>query len=355
VTEALVRRAQNGDDVAFASLVDRYQDELRVHCYRLLGSLSDAEDCLQETLLAAWRGLEHFEGRSSVRTWLYRIATNCCLNSQRDIRRRAPAAPIPPFDPPAPSRVGKVTWLQPFPDALLPTAETDVARVPEARYGAKEAIELAFIAVLQRLPARQAAALLLGDVLGYTIAEVAEMLDTTDTAIKGLLQRARSATKELRRTGPGSQLGAATSDVEANLAGRFADAISDGDVNAVVALLTDDAWLAMPPAPHEYHGPVAIASFLRASTAWRGTRRLTLVSTRANGQPAFACYLDEPDAPVAQPAGLFVLTVTGAKISGVTRFLHGEVLAHFGLPNGPTHAEQLRAIVEALPRRPTLR
>jgi RNA polymerase sigma-70 factor (TIGR02960 family) len=299
---------------------------------------------MQETLLAAWRGLESFEGRSSVRTWLYRIATSRCLNARRDRRRRVPAAPVPPFDPPAPSRFGEVTWLQPFPDALLPAEETDRTWVPEARCGSKEAIALAFIAALQRLPARQAAALLLGDVLGYSIPEVAEMLDTTATAVKGLLQRARSATRDLRRTAPASELGAATSDVEAKLAARFADAMSDDDVDAVVSLLTDDAWLAMPPAAHEYHGPTAITAFLQASKAWRGARRLTLLPARANNQPAFVCYLDEPDAPVAQPAGLFVLTVTGDKISRLTRFLNWELPAHFGEPDGPTPPEQPKAI-----------
>ena len=181
----------------FEDLVAEHRRELLVHCYRLLGSVTDAEDVLQEALLAAWRGLDGFEGRASLRSWLYRIATNRCLNALRDRGRRIPPEPAPPFRPPEPSRRGQVTWLQPYPDALLDRVP-DSGRGPEARYTAREAIELAFIAALQRLTPRQAAVLVLCDVLGYPLGEVAPMLDTTPTAVKGLLQRARAAVERHR-------------------------------------------------------------------------------------------------------------------------------------------------------------
>jgi RNA polymerase sigma-70 factor (TIGR02960 family) len=287
----------------FDEIVEKYRRELLVHCYRLLGSLTDAEDVLQETLLAAWRGLDGFEGRSSLRTWLYTIATNRCLNAQRAVRRRPPE-PVAPFEPPPPSRRGDVTWLQPLPDTEI----VDTTPGPEARYAAREAVELAFVAGLQRLPPRQAAVLVLRDVLGYPTAEVAAMLDTTETAVKGALQRARAALPPPRSdTAPDPQ--------ERELSARFAEAFTSGDVDGVVALLTDEAWLAMPPAPHEYHGKAAIAAFLRASSGWRGDRPLELVATRANNQPAFAYSID------GAPAGMIVLTIAGGRITALTRFL----------------------------------
>ncbi len=303
-------------DNAFDELVVAYQHELLLHCYRLLGSLTDAEDLLQETLLAAWRGLDGFQHRASMRSWLYRIATNRCLNALRDRGRRIPPAPTPPFQPPEPSRHNDVPWLQAYPDALLehlPDSEPG----PEARYTGREAIELAFVAALQRLPPRQAAVLVLCDVLGYPMGEAAQMLDATPTAVKGLLQRARTSLGR-HRGDAHDEPPAPGSAQERNLVHRFAEAFSADDIDTVVALLTDDAWLAMPPAPHEYHGVTAIASFLHASAAWRAGRRLRLRPTRANGQPAFGCYLD---GAVEQPAGLIVLTLTGGRIRGITRFL----------------------------------
>ncbi|SEH03453.1 RNA polymerase sigma-70 factor, ECF subfamily [Nonomuraea solani] len=188
--------------IAFDELVEVYRHELLLHCYRLLGSLTDAEDLLQETLLAAWRGLDGFEGRASVRSWLYRIATNRCLNALRDRGRRIPLAPTPPFQPPEPSRHGDVTWLQPYPDELLEQVR-DAEPGPEARYAAREAVELAFVAALQRIPPRQAAVVVLCDVLGYPLGEVAPMLGTTPTAVKGLLQRARISLDRHRDEVPG--------------------------------------------------------------------------------------------------------------------------------------------------------
>lgn len=330
VSRSTLDRARAGDERAFGDLVSPYSRELRLHCYRILGSLADAEDVLQETLTAAWRGLERFEHRSSLRTWLYSIATNRCLNAIRDGKRRRPAEPVPPFVPPEPSRRGEVTWLQPFPDALLEGA-ADVSPGPAARYAARESVELAFVAALQRLPARQTAALLLCDVLGFSKAETAAMLKTSPTSVKGVLQRARASVD-----GPVTAAPAPGSAEERRLARRFAEAFSTDDIDGVVALLTDDAWLAMPPAPHEYHGPAAIAGFLRASAGWRGARPLRLVPTRANTQPAFGCYHVHPATRVASPAGLLVLTMSGNLIGGITRFLDADLSGVFGLADPVT-------------------
>jgi len=329
VEQATLQRARAGDEQAFRELTDPYRRELQVHCYRMLGSLTDAEDMLQETLLAAWRGLGGFAERASVRTWLYRIATNQCLNARRAASRRIPAEPVPPFQPPEPTRRGEITWLQPYPDTLL-AGICDSAPGPEARYQATETVELAFIAGLQRLPPRQTATLVLRDVLGFDGAEVASMLNTSQTAVKGTLQRARAALDQHREDQtPGSRPGSAQ---EQAMARRFADAYVAADIEGVVALLTDDAWLSMPPAPHQYHGIDAIRDMLRASFTHRGDRRLYLVPTRANTQPALAGYLSGTDRAAASPAGLFVLTMAGLRISAVTRFHCDELYPRFGLP-----------------------
>ncbi|WP_460517745.1 RNA polymerase subunit sigma-70 [Flindersiella endophytica] len=290
----------------FDQRVGAYRRELLLHCYRMVGSLSDAEDVLQETLLAAWQGLPGFEGRSSLRAWLYRIATNRCLNLLRDNRRRIPAEPLPPFEPPEPTRRADLPWLRPFPDALL----------PEDRYTALESVELAFVAALQRIPPRQVAVVVLCDVLGYSLAEAASMLDATSTAVKGLLQRARSA---LRQSATATHRSPGTVR-EQEVVRRFAEAFTKDDIDGVLDLLTDDAWLAMPPAPHEYVGAEAIAAFLRASTAWRvgENLRIELRPTRVNGQPAFDCLHVGAE---EYPAGTIVLTLAGARVRGITRFL----------------------------------
>ena len=317
MTQSTLDRARGGSEQAFRELVEPYRRELHVHCYRMLGSLVDAEDLLQETLLAAWRGLSGFAGRSSVRAWLYRIATNRCLNALRDSSRRPPAAPVPPFDPPPPSRHSDVTWLQPYPDTLL-------AQVPDpaARYLARETVELAFVAALQELPPRQAAALLLCDVLGYSVAEASPMLNTTATAVKGALQRARASIAHHRA---GTHVPADPAN-DSDLARSFAKAFTDDDIDGVITLLTDDAWLAMPPAPHEYHGPAAVRTFLASSAAWRAGRGLRLVPTGANRQPAFGCYLDRHGF-----TGVIVLTLRDRRISGITRFLDPGLARAFGM------------------------
>ena len=282
--------ARRGDAEAFRELINPYRGELQLHCYRMLGSLTDAEDMLQETLLAAWRSLGSFEGRASLRTWLYRIATNRCLNALRDTGRHTPPTPNPPFDPPEPTRRSETSWLQPYPDLLLDQIPDGGPR-PEARYQSRESVELAFMAALQQLPPRQIATLVLRDVLGFSTAEVADLLDTTGIAIKGVLQRARAALEE-RRTTVGRV--APSSVEERSLVRRFAEAFTTDDIDGVIALLTDDAWLAMPPASHEYYGAAEIASFLCSSATWRDGRRIQLVPTRANTQPAFGCYLPTP-------------------------------------------------------------
>jgi RNA polymerase sigma-70 factor (ECF subfamily) len=273
----------------------------------------------------ATRGLAGFQERASVRAWLYRIATNQCLNARRAASRRIPAEPVPPFQPPEPTRRGEITWLQPCPDAWLDGIR-DAAPGPEARYQATEATELAFVAGLQRLPPRQAATLVLRDVLGFEAAEVASMLNTSPTAVKGALQRARAALDEHR-----GRIPRPVSDQERALARRFADAYLAADIDGVIALLTDDTWLSMPPAPHEYHGISAIRSFLRASFGYRGERAVYLVPTRANTQPALASYLGAPDGTGASPAGLFVLTMAGSRIRAITRFHCDELYPRFGL------------------------
>lgn len=323
VTGALLEAAADGDEEAFAQLTEPFRRELHRHCYRLLGSVTDADDLLQETMLAAWRGLGGFCGDASVRTWLYRIATNRCLNAIRNGRRRPPSAPVPPFEPPEPTRRWETTWLQPYPDAWI-----DPTPSPPARSESRESVRLAFVAALQALPPRQGAALVLCDVLDFSLTEVAEMLATSRTAAKGLVQRARVALRRHEALGPnaGFEEGSAA---EAALAQRFADAFCADDVDAVVALLTDEAWLAMPPAPHVYVGTHAVGAFLHASARGRAGKRLVLHSTRANRQPAFSCFLEGPNDEALRPSGAVVLTVAGGRIEGVTRFLDPRLPAIF--------------------------
>ena len=329
VEQAALERARTGDEQAFGELTDPYRRELLAHCYRMLGSLTDAEDMLQETLLAAWRGLGDFQGRSSLRSWLYRIATNACLNAIRSAARRIPTEPRPPFQPPEPTQRNEIIWLQPYPETLL-DGIPDRAPGPEARYSQTEAIELAFVSGLQRMPPRQAATVLLRDVLGFGTDEVAAMLKTSPTAVKGTLQRGRAALQ----TSPEATLDPLQprSVAERDLARRFADAYVAADIDGVLSLLTDDAWLSMPPAPHQYHGLTAIRSFLEASFAYRDGRAVYLLPGRANNQPLLASYVADHVEPVAHPTGLFVLTVAGDHIHAVTRFHLDDLYPRFGFP-----------------------
>lgn len=322
--------ARAGDEHAFGALTDPYRRELQLHCYRILGSVQDAEDALQETLLSAWRGLEHFQERASVRAWLYRIATNRCLNALRDSSRRPREAPGLPFEPPEPTRRGEPLWLEPYPDTLL-EGLSDLAAGPEARYETREAVGLAFVTALQRMPPRQRAVLVLRDVLGFRAAEVAGMLAASEVSVNSALQRARAAL-ETGLPGERERAPLPRSSRELALVGRFADAFESGDVERVLSMLTDDAWLTMPPEPFEYQGRAAIEAFLADRFLARGTDALRLVPTRANTQPAFGHYLKDPHAPIARASGLLVLTLEGDRIAEVARFGNGGVLPYFGLP-----------------------
>jgi len=325
MTEQVLARARTGDPDAFAELVEPFLAELQLHCYRILGSAADAEDALQETLVAAWRGLGQFEGRSHVRAWLYRIATTRSLNMLRGNRTQAvtEAGHLP-----EPTRLGEPVWLEPYPDMLL-SALPDSAPGPEARYEAREAISLAFTAALQHLPPAQRAALILRDVLGFRAAEAAGILDCSTDAANGLLRRARTAIARQLPPGKREQPPLPGSPAERRTVTRFTDAYERGDTNAIIALLTDDATLPMPPLPFIYQGKQPVADF---HTAICATHRFRLVPTRANGQPAFGCYLRDPAAPLARAHGLLVLTLSGQQITGITRFLDNSILPRFGLP-----------------------
>ena len=324
----LIVRARAGDEQAFGQLVEPYQRELQVHCYRILGSAQDAEDAVQETLLAAWRGLRGFEQRSSLRTWLYRIATSRCLNALRSASRRAPMNwPRRDVDPPEPTRLGEVVWLEPYPDLLLRDLPDD-APGPQARYEAREAISLAFITALQLLPPRQRAALILRDVLGFHASEAADILQASEQSVSSALKRAR-ATLARQLPPQGQPPPPPRSAVEQQLVARLTQAFEAADVDGIVALLTEDAWLTMPPVPLEYQGRELAARFF--SLAFRPGRRYRLVATRANGQPAFGVYLRDPHGAVLHANGLIVLTLRGDQISIITRF-DNSVIPRFGLP-----------------------
>ncbi len=327
-TDHLVARARAGDGDAFRELTEPHLRELRVHCYRMLGSFQDAEDALQDTLLTGWRGLPGFEGRASLRTWLYKIATNRCLNARRSAGRRpALAWNIPGVEPPEPTRLGEIVWLQPFPDTLLAGA-VDEPPGPEARYDQIESISLAFVTALQLLPPRQLAVVVLRDVLGFPASEVAEMLDTTVDAVTSALKRGRAALRHRRRPTDREPPPTPGSPAERAIAARFAHAYESADVDALVALLTDDVFVSMPPMPLEYEGR-DVATLFYASI-FRSGRRFDLVPTRANGQPAFGAYLRGPGG-ISHGVGLFVITLAGERICATTRF-ENSALPWFGLP-----------------------
>lgn len=324
----LITRARAGDGEAFRELTEPYRRELQVHCYRMLGSFQDAEDALQDTLLAAWEGLGGFEGRASIRTWLYRIATNRCLNALRSAKRRpAKEWDIPEIQPPEPTRLGEVVWLEPFPDALFEDA-VDAPLGPEARYEQTEAISLAFVTALQVLPPRQLAVLILRDVLGFHANEVAEMLDSTVDSVNSALKRARAGLQRRFPTAEREPPPAPGSPSEHAIVAKFVAAFESPDIDALVALLTDDISIAMPPFPLGYEGRDDVAGFY--ASIFRSGRRFDLVPTRANGQPAFGAYLRAPTG-VRHGTGILVLTLAGDRICAVTRF-DERVLPWFGLP-----------------------
>jgi RNA polymerase sigma-70 factor (TIGR02960 family) len=328
--EQTLARARAGDEEAFRKLTELHQRELQLHCYRILGSTQDAEDMVQETLLAAWRKLDAFEGRSSLRSWLYRIATNRCLDALR-ARSRRPREAQAMDDMPTPTGRTEPVWLEPYPDVLLEDIP-DRSAGPAASYEARESVELSFIVALQHLPPRQRAALVLRDVLGFRTAEVAEMLDTGQASVKGALQRARATLRARLPAADRERAPRPHSAGERQLVGRFADAIQADDIDGIVALLTDDALVTMPPQPLEYQGREAIATLLRQRAELRGRPQL-VVPTRANTQPAFASYLPDAHAAIARPYALIVLALEGDAIAQMTWFVADTgVFRHFGLP-----------------------
>jgi len=332
-SDDLLQAARRGDEGAFERLIQPYRGELQAHCYRMLGSVHDAEDAMQDALLRAWRGLARFEGRSSLRSWLYRIATNSCLRLiERRPTRVLPIDHGPPGDPH--DLIGtplvESTWIEPYPDERL--GIDDPHSSPEARYEQRESVELAFTAALQHLPPLQRAALILTDVLGFKPAEVAEALDATPAAIYSALQRARKAANE--RLPERSQQETLRTLGDAGVRGlvdRFVEAWEGGDVDAIRSLLTDDAVLAMPPWPTWFRGRDDVADFL-ARGPLAPVRRWRLVPTRANGQLALGSYRTTDERPLVAE-GLIVLSVSeDGRLSELNAFRDANLFPKFGLP-----------------------
>ena len=326
---ALLDQARAGDPAAFRGLITRYETGIRVHCYRMLGSFHDAEDVTQEVLVRAWRHLGSFDGRSSLRTWLYRIATNRCLTSRA---RRVPEAPAgAAFAPPAPNAPEvEVADLQPFPDAYLGGLTPPE---PGAVYDLRESVSLAFLTVIQLLPARQRAVLLLRDVLGFSAAETAQLLEMTVPGANSALQRARASLEPYRASGrspgPPRPLG---DQAECRLLGRYVAAWQANDVPALLSLLREDAVLTMPPFPAAYRGRQAIGRFLRSVPAGGRLDQITLVQAAANLQPAVAAYVRDEGSEGSSAYGIMVLTVEGDRIIGITGFADPGLFPDFGLP-----------------------
>jgi RNA polymerase sigma-70 factor, ECF subfamily len=329
----MATEAMSADERTFGAQIEPHRRELHAHCYRMLGSVHDAEDAVQETLIRAWRGLDQFEGRSALRSWLYTIATNVCLRMIE--RRPARVLPIdygPPSDPHGslgPPLV-ESTWIEPYPDAELRL--DDASAGPEARYEAREAVELAFIAALQHLPARQRAVLILRDVLGFSGAEVADALDTTPASVHSLLQRAHATVDErLPDRSQQATLRLLGDDELSAIVNRFVDAWSRADVGLIAELLTDTASLAMPPTATWLRGRDTIVTFLRR-TALDGTRSWRLLPTTANGQPALLAYLRDASGRYV-PYGVTVLTLAAEGIAEINTFRDPSAPERFGLPN----------------------
>ncbi len=327
--DALLALAREGDEGAFRALVEVHRAELHAHCYRMLASYHDAEDALQETLLRAWRALPGFEGRSTLRGWLYKIATNAALDAaKRRNRRELPVS----FGPPLTEGAGpgapliEATWLEPYPDRQL-TASVSLAS-PEARYDQRESLELAFVAALQTLPGPQRAALLLREVLGFSAAEIADQLGTSVPAVTSALQRARQGVQ--RRNGEPTQqrIRRALGDQRVrDLVEAFVDALERADVGSLIGLLTEDATWAMPPLPSWYRGPAAIGGFLANfgfNERWRHR------PSEANGQLALGCYTVDPTTGGWVASALAVLSLRGERIAAADYFLTRELMQRWG-------------------------
>ena len=350
----LLTAARGGDEGAFQRLVDPYRGELHAHCYRMLGSVHDAEDALQETLLRAWRGLFGFEGRSSLRSWLYRIATNSSLTMiDKRPKRVLPIDYAPAADPhggPGEPLIESV-WIEPYADEHF--GLEDGLAGPEARYEQRESIELAFVAALQNLPANQRAVLILREVLGFSAKEAAETLDTTTASVNSALQRARAAVEDrLPEQSQQATARALGDDGLQDVVDAYVDAWQRGDVKAVVGMLTEDAAFSMPPLGTWFGGREEIEIFL-AGWPLSGQWRWRPVQVRANGQPALAFYSWDPDEEAYMPFALNVLTIRGDKVSDITAFIirtppesdDREVIAR--MPEQPTNVAQLEIAFQA--------
>jgi RNA polymerase sigma-70 factor (ECF subfamily) len=325
-----------GDQDEFQELVEPFRYQLQVHCYRMLGSFHEAEDLVQETFLRAWRARERFEGRTSFRNWLYRIATNACLNALESAtrsRRLLPQAAGPPaasFEPPHGKAGSEIVWLEPYPDSVLPDV-ADAAPGPEARYEMHESVRLAFVVAIQQLPPRQRAVLLLRDVLGWSANETSELLDSSIASVNSALQRARAS---IEANAPRAETADLRTDDASrrDLVGRYVTAWEASDIDSLVTLLRDDAVLSMPPWAQWYQGPHAIRVFL--NWGMRTERRFRLVPTRANSQTAFGQYIwqaERGDGPFEAHA-LIVLTFAENAISAMTIFVDRRLVTKFGLP-----------------------
>jgi RNA polymerase sigma-70 factor (TIGR02960 family) len=323
----LLARARAGDEGAFGVLIAPYLRELHVHCYRMLGSVHDAEDVLQEVLVRAWRHLGTFDGRGPVRGWLYRIATNRCLTARS--RAAAPPAPVlSPVPPPPNAPDVEVTALHPYPDDWL--GELVGPDDPAAGYELRESVQLAFLTVVQLLPARQRAVLLLRDVLGFSAAETAQILQASQAAVTSSLQRARATLQAHRDSGRIRPVGSPGAGADRALADRFTAAWHASDVPALVSVLAEDCLLTMPPAPLAYRGRDLIGSFFATVPAGGDLAAIRLVPTRANGQPAVAAY--QRDGETARAYGIMVLTVRSGLIGEITGFADPSLFPLFGLP-----------------------
>jgi RNA polymerase sigma-70 factor (ECF subfamily) len=332
---ALIAAAVGGDEGAFRSLTEPYVRELHVHCYRLLGSVHDAEDLVQETLLRAWRRLGTFEGRASFRAWLYRIATNACLNV---LARRPRQAAVVAYGPPTPSGGPllppslEIAHLEPYPDRLLDEAP-DALADPAARFAEREGIELAFLAAIQHLPPRQRAVLILRDVLGWAASETAALLGTSVAAVNSALQRARATIDREFPGGFGDAGPPTPAETERSLLRRYTDAWERADIDALVSLLEQEAVMTMPPTPTWFRGRDAIGAFFASRPAdGQGIETLRLLETRANRRPALAAYRRDPETGRHLPYGMMVLRIERDAIAEITGFLVPELFPLFGLP-----------------------